>query len=144
MCTVSRISVQSWIAGTKKPGPANREKLHAGYRINPKWWDEDPVAAKAVEAPALTTHELAERIRVEASRMIVDLTTDRERTVVERGRILERVAGVVERLAKMTDGRKLVSSAEWQQMRGKLVEVLGKFPDALEAVLQALDAAEDE
>ena len=124
ICSVSRIAVQGWIAGAKKPSAKSREKLKAAYKLTPKWWDEKPIArtAPVVDKP-LTANELGDRIRLEATKMLLDLDGDGDRTATERGRVLERVAGVVERLGKMNGGRKLLGTAEWQDMRGKLVEV---------------------
>ena len=143
-CGVSRQAVTEWLAGSKKPSKKSQALLRKVYGIEPAWWTAKPAKQPPiVDAKILSHGELIDGVRAEASKMLARLQHLDDRSVVEKGRMLQQLATTIARMGSGNE-RRFLKSDEWIAMRGRIVEVLKKFPDALEAMLQTLEEAEGE
>jgi transcriptional regulator with XRE-family HTH domain len=95
-------------------------------------------ATSTREVPSMA--QLEERVRRQAEKHITLIETDPDTLPLEKVRVLEKLWNIVKPNAS---DAKLSKSKQWIELREKLVEVVMKFPDAREAILQAVDAAEE-
>lgn len=87
-----------------------------------------------------TMAQLEERVRRQAEKQIALVETTTDALPLEKVRVLEKLWNIVKPNASEA---KLAKSKQWIALRDKLISVVVKFPDAREAILQALESVDE-
>jgi hypothetical protein len=153
---VSGKSVSKYRRGEAVPRPAVRELIHELGGPAPSAWDEplpfpEPVVPRAVpvvpaDGPEVRAFadELLQYVRQELAALQGDALAEPS----ARARQLRDLTQSVTQLGKLTDvglvlsTRQILASPNWAQIKGAIVAALEAHPDAMTAVVEALQNIE--
>ena len=142
-------TVSCWRNGSKVPSSQLRARLLSAHGIDPSSWDRRPEGSASAESPALpvaqaddslTGLEMCKRQLVRLHRLVDDTgLTSAELLKVEHeiGAAI-RTKESIEAKAEMLEVRIVREHPTWRAMEARITEALRPFPDAAQAVADAL------
>jgi hypothetical protein len=157
-------TVESWIRGDRTPGDGRRRAIADDGGPEPHLWDEMATAPALPRIPDATDPELdddgepvpreratAAVVEREADSLLADYKILRSQIMSlpddrpgERVRIMTQLAGILTALGKMTgvglvvSERQILASPNWLRVRDAIATAVEPFPEAAEAVADAL------
>lgn len=150
-------SVDSYRSGRRKPSKEVRKLIREAGGPDPQLWDELPpqievrripdeeLEPEEIKASPEATRSLADRLTGEARRLMTEVALIDE--VSRRVAATEKLAAIVKSLGSLTGAamlneRQIRRSPAWQRIESAIADALTPYPDAMSAVVSALEALE--
>ncbi len=140
----SRPLISMWRSGERKPKLANRKQLLAKLKIPIEAWDEPPDAPSSWgEAAASGQVEMLEQLGASIRSQVIN---DASLTPLERVRMVRELAKLAEDVRRLK-GEDVVEvdvlrHPKWVELKSALLAALERHPEALRAVVEALETLE--
>lgn len=151
LCRVSAPAVNYWKAGKKKPSTAKRKILAKHFDILVAAWDQAPPDAASSPAPETTTEvfvvdaKFAELEKL-ANELLVYVRTAGDATPAEKAKVMNSIANTLRVIDQREQGleKRILALPKWKRIERTILGALRQHPDALTAVLTALEDLRDE